>query len=766
VTVDASTATSAGPGAAPSAATSAALERAASGLLTIDDAELLLGSRGRDLDALLDLAGAMRDAGDPRRIITYSRKVFLPITTLCRDRCHYCVFVDTPGKLARKHKPEYMSPEQILAVARQGQALGCKEALFTLGDRPEDRWPEARAWLDAHGYASTAHYLRAMAQLVLDETGLLPHMNPGVMLPEEIELLRPVAPSMGMMLETTSRRLFEEPGQVHYGSPDKDPDVRLKVLEDAGRARVPLTTGILVGIGETLRDRAESLFAIRASHERHGHVQETIVQNFRAKDATAMQGAEDLGTAEYAAAIAVARLVMGPDAVVQAPPNLADPTELGLLIRAGLSDWGGVSPLTADHVNPERPWPQIAELAAQTAASGYELRERLTSHPRYLADADEWIDPALHGFVARLAGPDLLAAETVSAAATRGGAGPRALTAGVRGALERAASEPLSLTDDDLTMLLGARGAELDALATIASDLRRYTVGEAVSIVVNRNLSTDTRGLTLDDIERIAADAWELGATELCAQGRSPLDYLEIARAVKRAAPGIHLHAFRPTDVLHGAARAHTTAANWLEQLRDAGVDSVPGTGVKAGDRPMRPGIDLPAEHWASTIEAAHRAGLRSTSVVFYGGGESRADLVAHLRMLRAIQLETGGFTETVPMPFPDADLTSDHHRAMHAVTRLALHGSIPHVQVAWTRLDRADVQAALQSGADDLGGTLLDGRVRPDAGIEQGRELPLAEAAALTRHLSRPLRQRTTLYGEPPAERKGAAAPALRAAS
>jgi FO synthase len=738
------------------------LARAERGALTVDDAELLLQARGDELDAVLAAAASVRDEGLRRAgrpgVITFSKKVFIPITTLCRDRCHYCIFVDTPGKLERKHKPVFMSPEQILAVARQGAALGCKEALFTLGDRPEERWPEARAWLDERGYASTIEYIRAMGALVLEDTGLLPHMNPGVMSLEEMRMLRPVAPSMGMMLETTSERLWSEPGQVHYGSPDKEPRVRLQVLEDAGTARVPLTTGILVGIGETYRDRAESLFAIRASHERHGQVQETIVQNFRAKDATAMQGAEDLGTVEYAAAIAVARLVMGPDARIQAPPNLADPEELDLLVRAGLDDWGGVSPLTADHVNPERPWPQISELARRTAASGFELRERLTAHPPYLRDAETWLDENVRPHVSALADADTLLADESRKPAGRGrsGGGLVVLTASaVRRALSRAADDPTSLSDSEYAALLTARGEELDELTTLASDLRRYTVGEAISIVVNRNLSTDHPNLTLADVAAVTADAWQLGATELCVQGTGTLDPLEVARTVKRAAPGIHLHAFRPFDVLAGADYLGVDLETYFDAMKAAGVDSVPGTGVKPADRGMRPGIDLPVEQWADVIRAAHRAGFRSTSALFYGQGESTRDLVAHLRLLRGIQEETGGFTEVVPMPAAGAELDTDAHRAVHAVTRLALHGSIPHVQVPWTKLSADDVHAVLQSGADDLGGMLLDGRVLPDAGVESGRELPLAEAGRLARRLSRTLRQRTTLYGEPPAERK-----------
>jgi FO synthase len=393
-----------------------ALRRADDGV-TLDrtEAETLLHARGDDLDRLLAAAGRVRDAGLERAgrpgVITYSRKVFIPLTHLCRDRCHYCVFVTTPTRLAREGRAPYLSPDEVLAIAAEGAALGCKEALFTLGDRPEDRWPAAREWLDAHGYDSTLAYLRAMAVRVLEETGLLPHLNPGVMSWEEIQRLKPVAPSMGMMLETTSSRLWTTPGEAHHGSPDKDPALRLRVLEDAGRSAVPFTTGVLLGIGETYAERVDAMFAIRASDRRHGHVQETIVQNFRAKDRTVMRASEDLATEEYAAAVAVTRLVLGPKARVQAPPNLTDPTELGLLVRAGIDDWGGVSPLTPDHVNPERPWPQVDDLARLTADAGFELRERLTAHPHYVRAGEPWIDPRVLPHVRALADDDGLAVE-------------------------------------------------------------------------------------------------------------------------------------------------------------------------------------------------------------------------------------------------------------------------------------------------------------------------------------------------------------------
>ncbi|GAA3199417.1 7,8-didemethyl-8-hydroxy-5-deazariboflavin synthase CofG [Microbacterium terregens] len=781
-----------------------ALSRAASGQrLEVGDADALLRTEGPQFEQMLQLAGAARDAGlaasGRAGVITYSRKVFIPLTTLCRDRCHYCVFVDTPAQLLKLHKPAYMSPEQVLTVARQGAALGCKEALLTLGDRPEDRWPEARAWLDEHGYTSTLDYVGAMARLITAETGLLAHLNPGVMSADELRTLRPTAPSMGMMLETTSRALFEQPGQVHYGSPDKDPALRLAVIEDAGRLRIPFTTGVLIGIGETLRDRAESIVAIRDAHERHmvdgrGHVQEVIVQNFRAKPRTAMQAAPDASVLEYVAAVAVARLVLGPHMRVQVPPNLSDPAEFELLLQAGADDWGGVSPLTADHVNPERPWPHLSDLAERTADLGFELRERLTAHPEYVRDAATWIDPALHTAVADLADPvsGLAAAQVVK---TRGYPAPEAPhaapagrsvppvspRAGVKRLAERAAADPLGLDDAEWVALLRADDADLDVLTATADDVRRYTVGEAVSLVVNRNLtSTGFRStptgeratFSLDDVAAIATDAWDLGATELCVQGRlepsqPATAYLDIARAIKAATPGMHLHAYRPQDVLDLADRGGLGLDGALAALRDAGVDTVPGTGVKVLSERVRalvaPG-DLEIDRWVEAITAAHRAGFRSTSVLFYGHVETAEERIAHLRRLREIQDQTGGFTEFVPIPLPGTGgareggvplvpgrAPLDEHRAMVAVSRLLLSGSIPHVQIPWTRVGRDAAAILLQSGGDDLGGTLLDGRVLPETGIEHGLELPVADAARIAARLFRPFRRRATDYREPP---------------
>ncbi len=711
----------------------------------------LLSARGESLEALIAEAGHLRDEGLERagrpRVVTYSPKVFIPVTTLCQDRCHYCTFVDTPAKLVTKGLPPYLSEEAVLAIALQGARLGCKEALLTLGDRPEDRWDVARTWLDDHGFASTLEYVGHLARRITAETGLLAHLNPGVMSLDELHALRGTAPSMGMMLETTSRAIFEEPGGAHFGSPDKDPQVRLAVLENAGRAKVPFTTGLLIGIGESLEDRAESLIALRDVHERHGHIQEVIIQNFRAKPATAMQGVDDAGRDEYLAAVATARVVLGPDMRIQAPPNLSDPSELARLLAAGVDDWGGVSPLTADHVNPERPWPQLDELERLTRESGFTLRERLTVQQPYVDDRDVWIDAALHDAV-------------LAASATFGSHQPRHQSSAVgasTGLIHRAAADPSGLCDADYIALLRSRGDELDRLAALADDLRRSVVGATVSLVVNRNLSSNLCS-DPDLVAQVAADAWDLGATELCIQGTAPDDtpddiYEQVAAAVKRGAPRLHLHAFRPADVLDGARRTGRSLGDHLRVLAGAGVDTVPGTGVKILDEAYRTRAfpnDVPVDQWLESITAAHAVGLRSSSVMFYGHGETLGQRVDHLRRLRAIQSETGGFTEFVPMPLPGNEPDLDEARAVHAVARLILYGSINHHQAPWTRLGLDGATAALRSGADDLGGTLLDGRVLPEAGVEFGRELPVETAKRIAKTLGRTLRLRTTTYGTP----------------
>jgi FO synthase len=821
---------------------------------TLDPAEaaVLLHARGAQLDELLGYAARTRDAGLAAAgrpgVITYSKKVFIPLTRLCRDRCGYCTFVTVPGRL----DSPYLPPDEVVAIAAQGAALGCKEALFTLGDRPEDRWHQAREWLDAHGYGDTLSYLRAMAIRVLEETGLLPHLNPGVLTWPDFQRLKPVAPSMGMMLETTASRLFTERGGPHYGSPDKDPAVRLRVLQDAGRSAVPFTTGILIGIGETLAERAESVFAIRQVAREYGGIQEVIVQNFRAKPDTAMRGAADAELDDLAATIAVTRLVLGPSARIQAPPNLIG-GQYPLILAAGIDDWGGVSPLTPDHVNPERPWPQLDDLAAQTAAAGFELRERLTVYPGY--QREPWLDPRVAGHVAALADQDTGLAQAsarpsgrpwqepdggwgdasgrtdlhvtidtsgrsadrradfaevygdwaeigarIDPAARAGSAGalPR-LRDEVRVALRRAGANPAGLTDAEALALLSADGPELDALAELADGLRRGAIGDDITYVVNRNINftnvcytgcrfcafaqrrtdADAYTLSLAQVGDRASEAWAAGATEVCMQGGIHPDlpgtaYFDLAAEVRRRCPDLHIHAFSPMEVMNGSARTGLPVREWLIRAREAGLDSVPGTAAEILDDDVRWVLTkgkLPAAAWIDVITTAHELGLPTTATMMYGHVDTPAHWVGHLRVIRGIQERTGGFTEFVLLPFVHASSpiylaglarpgpTRRENRAVHAVSRIMLHGAISSIQCSWVKLGADLCREVLDGGVNDLGGTLMEETISRMAGSQNGSFKTISQLAELVAPTGRPLRQRTTDYGQPSEERQAAAA-------
>ncbi|MGD0553401.1 MAG: bifunctional FO biosynthesis protein CofGH [Streptosporangiaceae bacterium] len=804
-----------------------------------DEVAELLAARGEDLTTLMSHAARVRDAGNPDRIITYSRKVFIPLTRLCRDRCGYCTFVTVPGRVSEP----YLTPDEVLDIAERGRQLGCKEALFTLGDRPEARWHQARDWLDAHGYDDTLSYVRAMAIMVLERTGLLPHLNPGVLSWQDFQRLKPVAPSMGMMLETTATRLFTERGGPHYGSPDKDPAVRLRVLEDAGRSNVPFTTGILLGIGETLAERADSVFAIRRVSREYGGIQEVIVQNFRAKPDTAMRSAPDAELDDLAATIAVTRLLLGPKARIQAPPNLVD-SEYQLMLDAGIDDWGGVSPLTPDHVNPERPWPEISALAERTAEAGFTLRERLTIYPPYIREP--WLDPRVARHVAALADPatglardvvptglpwqepegswgesgrvDLhVSIDTIGrtsdrrddfaevygdwdATASRIQAPAVARTGEVAAALRQAERDPAALTDEEALALLGADGDDLEALASIADGWRREAMGDDVTFVVTRNINftnvcytgcrfcafaqrrtdADAYTLSLSQIGDRAVEAWEAGATEVCMQGGIHPDlpgtaYFEIASEVKKRTPDMHIHAFSPMEVMNGVSRTGLPLREWLTRAREAGVGSLPGTAAEILDDDVRWVLTkgkLPASAWIEVISTAHSLGIPTTATMMYGHVDTPAHWVRHLRVIRGVQERTGGFTEFVLLPFihenapiylaglarPGA--TRRENRAVHAVARLMLHGAIDSIQASWVKLGDDLCRDVLQGGVNDLGGTLMEETISRMAGAGNGSYKTISDLAAIVSPLSgRTLRQRTTLYGDVPAERLAASA-------
>ncbi|OQS17117.1 7,8-didemethyl-8-hydroxy-5-deazariboflavin synthase [Nocardia donostiensis] len=822
-----------------------ALRRARDGVtLNVDEATVLLHARDADLAELSRSAARVRDAGLASAgrpgSITYSRNVFIPLTHLCRDKCHYCTFVTVPGKLRAEGRGMFLEPDEVLDIARRGAALGCKEALFTLGDRPEARWPEAAQWLDERGYDSTLDYLRAVSILVLEETGLLPHLNPGVMSWEEISRLKPVAQSMGMMLETTATRLFTEKGNCHYGSPDKDPAVRLRAITDAGRLSVPYTTGILVGIGETMAERAESIMAIRKQHKAFGHIQEVIVQNFRAKDDTAMRDADDADLQEFRAAIAVTRLLVGPDVSVQAPPNLVSEAECRALLEAGIDDWGGVSPVTPDHVNPERPWPNLDTLAEITVASGFQLVERTSAHPKYVQAGNPWIDPRIGAHVAALTDPetglakpdaypvglpwqepdeawesagrvdlntaidtdgrntetrsDLNSAfgdwETVREQVRDLAAHTHHLDADVLAALRAAEKDPAGLTDAQYLALATAEGADLDAVAALADQLRRDTVGDEVTYVVNRNINftnicytgcrfcafaqrkgdADAFTLSTDEVADRAWEAYVEGATEVCMQGGIDPDlpvtgYADLVRAVKARVPSMHVHAFSPMEIVNGASRGGESIRDWLVSLKEAGLDTIPGTAAEILDDEVRWVLTkgkLPASAWIDVITTAHEVGIRSSSTMMYGHVDNPSHWVGHLRVLRDIQDRTGGFTEFVPLPFvhQSAPLylagaarpgpTIRDNRAVHALARIMLHGRIDNIQTSWVKLGTAGTRVMLSGGANDLGGTLMEETISRMAGSQHGSAKTVAELTEIAAGIGRPVRERTTGYGTP----------------
>ncbi|MFF3323070.1 bifunctional FO biosynthesis protein CofGH [Streptomyces sp. NPDC002889] len=828
-----------------------ALKRARDGVaLDAAEAAVLLQARGSDLEDLAASAARVRDAGleaaGRRGVITYSKSVFIPLTRLCRDKCHYCTFATVPGKLRRDGHGMYMSPDEVLDIARRGAEMGCKEALITLGDKPEDRWPEAREWLDAHGYDDTIAYVRAMAIRILEETGLLPHLNPGVMSWTDFQRLKPVAPSMGMMLETTATRLWSEPGGPHHGSPDKEPAVRLRVLEDAGRSSVPFTSGLLIGIGETYEERAESLFALRRISRAYHGIQELIMQNFRAKPDTAMRGMPDAELDELVATVAVARHIMGPSACLQAPPNLVD-DEYARLIGAGIDDWGGVSPLTPDHVNPERPWPQIDELSARSEAAGFRLEERLCVYPEFVRRGEPWLDPRLLPHVRALADPGTGLArpgalpaglpwqepdegftatgrtdlhrtidtegrthdrrddfdevygnwEALREAAAPGMV-PQRIDTDVRAALRTAADDPTKLTDDEALALLHADGPALDALTRIADDLRKSVVGDDVTYIVTRNINftnvcytgcrfcafaqrrtdADAYTLSLDQVADRAQQAWEVGAVEVCMQGGIHPDlpgtaYFDIARAVKERVPGMHVHAFSPMEVVNGATRTGMSIREWLTAAKEAGLDSIPGTAAEILDDEVRWVLTkgkLPAATWIEVVTAAHQLGIRSSSTMMYGHVDQPRHWLGHFRTLARIQQETGGFTEFVTLPFIHTNApvylagiarpgpTTRDNRAVTAMARLLLHPYITNIQTSWVKLGAEGAAEMLRSGANDLGGTLMEETISRMAGSSYGSYRSIRDLTAIAEAAGRPAKPRTTLYGEVPDERQQAA--------
>ncbi|HET8613764.1 MAG TPA: 5-amino-6-(D-ribitylamino)uracil--L-tyrosine 4-hydroxyphenyl transferase CofH [Sphingomonas sp.] len=744
------------------------------------------------LETLLAEAEAVSSAARGG-IVTYSRKVFIPLTRLCRDVCHYCTFATAP-----RHIPTpYLTIGQAVDIARAGAAAGCKEALFTLGDQPERRYPTARTALDAMGFATTLDYLAAAAAAVRAETGLLPHLNPGVMSESDIAKLRPHAVSMGIMLETSSDRLSAR-GGPHYGSPDKLPAARMETLAALGRQAVPTTTGLLIGIGETRAEMVEALSAIRDLHLAHGHIQEVIIQNFRAKPGTRMAKAPEPSLEDHLWAIAAARLILPTDIRIQAPPNLR-PGVLAQLLRAGVDDWGGVSPVTPDHVNPEAPWPELARLERETAAAGRRLVERLAIGPDHVRDPMRWLDVSLRTPVLRAIDAHGHA-RTIDWHAGTGQAPPapalltpfdKPIPSVARALAMTEAGE--ALNEGQIAALFTGGEPEYEAIARAADRKRAAIAGDTITYVVNRNINytnicsyrcafcafskgstKSERGpayrLDLAEIGRRTAEAWELGATEVCLQGGIHPDYdgetyLSIVAAVKEAAPRIHVHAFSPLEVSHGAATLGLPLRDYLARLKAAGLSSLPGTAAEILDDAVRAVIcpdKLGTQGWIEVMRVAHDVGLRSTSTIMYGHVDRPEHWARHLLRIAALQRETGGFTEFVPLPFVHMEApmwrkglsrsgpTWREAILMHSIARLVLSPAIPNIQASWVKLGPAGAARALQAGCNDIGGTLIDESITRAAGGVNGQHFDAVAIERLAAEIGRPARVRTTFYGEP----------------
>jgi FO synthase len=755
-----------------------------------------------DTAALASEARALCDSAHGN-IITYSKKVFIPLTHLCRDVCHYCTFARTPKRIDQA----YMSVEQVLELCHRGAEEGCQEALFTLGEKPELRYKAAREALAELGFESTIDYVIEVAGAVLKETGLIPHINAGNMTRVEIDKLRQVSASMGIMLESASSRLCEK-GMPHYGSPDKDPVTRLETIELAGQAGVPFTSGILIGIGETRLERIESFLALRATHEKHGHLQEVIVQNFRAKENTKMAQAPEPDLHELVWTLAVARLVFGAQMNIQAPPNLS-PGVLPQLVNAGINDWGGVSPLTPDHVNPEAPWPHLDNLARETAAAGKFLDQRLTIYPEFACNPDKWLDDQLKfpvlkqsdsgGFAKRdnwTPGatepiPPLdkqLLERTVT---------PEQVSSDVQ-RIVAACEAQQELSIEDVSRLFGSRGADFSYITQQANRLRHECNGDTVSFVVNRNInytnvcyfkcqfcafskgkmSEDLRGrpydISAEEISRRVREAWDRGATEVCMQGGIHPDYtgqtyLDIVETVRHAAKDMHIHAFSPLEVWQGASTLGISLEEFLKQLKAAGLNTLPGTAAEVLDDEVRQVLcadKLNSEEWLEVMETAHKVGFRTTATIMYGHIDRPKHWANHLLRIRALQERTGGFTEFVPLPYVHMEapmyLKGLSRRGpsfreavlMHSVARLVFHGQIENIQASWVKMGLDGVAACLNAGANDLGGTLMNESITRAAGASYGQEWTPQAIEDTIRNMGRLPRMRNTLYASAPKER------------
>ncbi len=746
------------------------------------------------LEELLEQARLLRD--QEKQVITFSKKVFIPLTMLCRNVCHYCTFAKVPKNL---NNP-YLRPEAILEIAQKGKVQHCKEALFTLGDKPEFRYQIAKKDLRYLGYKTTLDYLADMAQLVLDETGLLPHFNPGTMTIEEIQRLRAISPSMGIMLESSSKRLCMK-GQAHYGSPDKNPELRLNTIRAAGEASVPLTTGILIGIGETQRERIESLLEIRKLHQTFGHIQEIIIQNFVPKPGTKMHNTPPADLRELLWTLAVSRIIFGSKMNIQCPPNL-NMNALTKLIDAGINDWGGVSPITQDYVNPESPWPELNILEQATKETGKKLQERLTIYPEYIDSKKEWYDPQLQHFIQELSDSEGYARQNhwrcgeslevpeyghpVNWISNNTMPQHSSIAQTVRKAMKGQSLDHAEITD-----LFKARGHQMNFILNHANELREQMNGDSVSYVITRNINytnickyscffcayskgktrENLRGkpylISCDEIADRALEASYKGATEVCLQGGihphfTGQTYVDICLAIKDKVPNIHIHAFSPLEIHHGASTLGHSIKNFLLLLKESGLNSMPGTAAEILDDRIRNRIcpdKIDTKTWLEIIATAHEVGINTTSTIMFGHQENIGDWATHLMKIRDLQNKTGGITEFIPLPF--VSMESPMYRRgqarpgptfrevllMHAVSRLYLHPIIKNIQTSWVKLGKNAALSCLNAGANDLGGTLMDESISKSAGGIHGQEFYPREMESFIQDMKRIPVLRDTLY-------------------
>ena len=746
-----------------------------------------------ELDDLMQKAKEVR--GDDKKVITYSKKVFIPLTELCRDVCHYCTFAKAPKKL----DAPYLEPDQVLAIAEQGKAQFVKEALFTLGEKPEMRYQVAKDHLQKLGFETTIEYLGSMSKLVYEETGLLPHLNPGNMTLLEMEKLREYSVSMGIMLESSSERLCGK-GGPHFGSPDKQPATRLQTMKNAGKLRIPITTGILIGIGETIEERIQSLLDIKNLHKEYGHIQEVIIQNFIPKENTRMKKHSPASKEDLLWTLSAARIIFGKDMNIQCPPNL-NSDYLDQILDCGINDWGGVSPITIDHVNPESPWPQIEQLEKITNNKGMELVERLAIYPEYIED-QSWYDKNLHSGILELSDSSRYGrhdqwrcGESLSIPAS----GKHDLwvnkkSGDVSHEIKKILDKSIhgfDLDHDEITKLFHTRGHDYHLVLNHADRLRQKINGDEVTYVITRNINytnickyschfcafskgktkENLRGkpylINNDEVADRALEAWSKGAHEVCLQGGihphyDGYTYIDICKAIKERVPEIHIHAFSPLEVTHGASSLGLPIDEYLQKLKEAGLSTMPGTAAEILDDAVRENIcpdKLTSEEWINVIKTAHRVGIKTTSTIMFGHTEQPADWSTHLIKLRDLQKETGGITEFIPLPYVSMESpmykrgnsrpgpTFNEVLLMHAVSRIALNPHIKNIQASWVKLGKEGALSCLNAGVNDMGGTLMNESISRAAGSIHGQEFEASRMEEFIRNSERRPQLRNTIY-------------------